>query len=369
MHGQWHGEVGSGGYINIEIDDAGPFYQGRASLYDDTAAFVVVCSFRTPDKSPKQKLTVFLDYQPVTKMSSIPIERLQQDFPNADFPREAELALQFSSRGLTATARFQAQSGKQSTLRVHLPSSNIDKRSKVPTDKNVTNWSRFKAMVGKLPMDKYIFRGQPVQKKLRSSFHRTNRKDLFRYVDGDIPLLHRMLTPSTRHYFDLSDDNQYAAFWNLLQHHGFPTPLLDWSHSPYVAAYFAFRKRDQSSNPKHKVRIFMFDSEAWRRDFAQLNSVVNARPHFSLLQPIALENPRATPQQALSAITTVDDVEGYLQRLGRARGNEYLRAFDLPYAERRAVLDELRLMGITAGALFPGMDGVCEEMRMRLFES
>jgi hypothetical protein len=30
---------------------------------------------------------------------------------------------------------------------------------------------------------------------------------------------------------------EYMAY---LRHHGFPSPLLDWTRSPYIAAYFAF---------------------------------------------------------------------------------------------------------------------------------
>jgi len=37
----------------------------------------------------------------------------------------------------------------------------------------------------------------------------------------------------------------YLAY---LRHHGYPSPLLDWSLSPYVAAFFAFESADQRSD-------------------------------------------------------------------------------------------------------------------------
>jgi hypothetical protein len=77
-------------------------------------------------------------------------------------------------------------------------------------------------------------------------------------------------------------------------------------------------------------------------------------------------NERLIPQQSISSVTNIDDRETYI-RSTEIESRRYLHIIDLPVNERQHVMRELSLMGITAGALFPGLDGACEELRERFF--
>jgi hypothetical protein len=191
-----------------------------------------------------------------------------------------------------------------------------------------------------------------------------------RFFMEDVSTLHRHLSALTPHVFDLMNPLQNAAFLNLVQHHGYPTPLLDWTYSPFVGAYFAFARLTASDiiSDTRKVRIFIFDKVQWCTDIQQILGVSVRFPHFSILEPVAIGNDRLIPQQALSSFTTVDDIEPYIR--SRETGEKrYLQVVELPAKARTEVMRELRIMGLTAGALFPGLDGACEELKERFFGS
>jgi hypothetical protein len=158
----------------------------------------------------------------------------------------------------------------------------------------------------------------------------------------------------------------YAAFLNLVQHHGFPTPLLDWTFSPFIAAYFAY-KGARAVRGK-KVRVFVFDISIWHRDWERSQVLLPGNFHLTTLEPLSINNPRAGPQQSLTSVTNVDDVETYIGVQELRTKRTYLRAIDLPAIERKHALAELALMGISAGSLFPGLDGMCGQLRERYYD-
>jgi hypothetical protein len=83
---------------------------------------------------------------------------------------------------------------------------------------------------------------------------------------------------------------------------------------------------------------------------------------------ISIGNPRAVPQQAVTTVTNLHDIEAYILEREADTGVRFLSAIDIPAKEREVAMRDLRFMGITAGSMFPSIEGVCEEFRERNFE-
>ncbi|WP_321794834.1 FRG domain-containing protein [Caballeronia sp. J97] len=368
MRGQWLGRfhaTGWSGSATVEVDDLGKTFGGRVYLFSrDTNMPSAIAYFEVPKgDNPARAVAKILPIDPSTGNPTT-WDALAHRFPQLSFATLAQTTLRWTQDRMVAV--WDSNLGAHG--RAFLYKSNAERASEYV--ETPMEWAQFKAHVACLEFRRFVFRGQAKRWRLRTHFHRTGRADLWKYNNEDMTLLHRHLSARTRHTFNRRDSDENGAFLHLAQHHGFPTPLLDWTYSPYVAAFFAYQKVPKQLSPADagsRVRIYQFDRQKWTNDLIQIPKAAPARPHFSLLEFIAIENERMIPQQALSGLTNVDDVEDYIRSVERSNGTRYLSVIDLPAADRTMVMQELSTMGITAGALFPGLDGACEELRERLF--
>lgn len=371
MNGQWIGKYAgsNSGEIIVNLDEMSDHYKGVAFLKDENKQLpLIVAILKTNDKSTafQFKTQEIYSFNPMTRIVDI-WDNVKVLFPGVTFPKEAEINGDWNDESLTM--QWSTDIGTTGSATTMLPKSKANILSEyVPL---VMDWDGFKKYISELEGRKYLFRGQSNTWRLRTRFHRTGRADLGRFLTEDIQILHKHLSARTRHIFNLTVGDENGAFFNLVQHHGYPTPLLDWTYSPYVAAFFAYREILNSIAAKsaddRKVRIFIFDQKQWRKNIEQILQLDMPFPYFSIVEFIAIDNERMIPQQAVSSLTNVDDIENYIHSKENAE-KKYLHVIDLPVNERPKVMRELSYMGITAGSLFPGLDGACEELKERFFE-
>jgi hypothetical protein len=370
MRGQWVGQyTGTNtGQIMVDLDERDDRFEGYAYLYDNIPSHPgLLARVATTNKSRISRLNVSVHPVDPHTGDATNWAQVSSNYPGITFPSNADVTFDWQGHALNInwTTNILTSGSAQ------LPKSKASERSEYPI--NPITWEEFKAYVGTLEPRRYMFRGQEQPWRLRTSFHRTERADLFRFIGEDVQALHRVLSSRTRHIYDLRNADQNGSFFHLIQHHGYPTPLLDWTYSPFVAAFFAYRKiavpsASKSADDKN-VRIFAFDQREWRNDIPQLQNLRAYIPHLSILDFIAIDNDRMVPQQALSSVTNVDDVETFIRWTEFHRKKTYLHVIDIPSTERSKVIADLSFMGISAGSLFPGIDGSCEEIRQRLFPS
>ena len=318
MNGQWTGTYAgtNSGTLVVELDDVGGAYEGSVTAVDNNPSLPsVLGEFLVPKNEKEFQVRIFLTSVERLTGNPFPDDLFKSNFPDVTQAKyvdahwtigDEQIDVSWSSDiGTTGVGRVKRSAGSELS-------------KLVATE---MNWDQFKAYATNLEPARFVFRGQENnQWKLRTGFHRTGRANLRRFMRQDVSALHRHLVGLTRHRFNLVDPLDYAAFLALVQHHGYPTPLLDWTLSPFIAAYFAFRNINlRGLTEAKKIRLHVLDCLQWNRTFERAAVLAPPFLHMTILEPIALNNPRVLPQQGLFLVTNVDDLEVSCTRFRRHR--------------------------------------------------
>jgi hypothetical protein len=366
VKGQWLGTYtgSTEGNLMVNIDEVDDHYEAVAYISPSTKELPSsVAYLHTANKNQEQESVAYLNAVDPRTWFQVEWEEIKDLYgENVVHSKEAKVKLRASGNSL----KINAVTDIGITFNSILEKPPEKEESKILGEK--MSWGEFKLHVSAMSKARYIFRGQRKPWKLCTSYHRRGRYRISEFVKEDVKQLHRRLSAITSHFFDLNQPDQNGAFFSLLQHHGYPTPLLDWTYSPYVAAFFAFRNWPIKYSGDDEARVYIFNNKDWQKNYPQIQILDPPFPHLSVMEFLAIDNPRLVPQQTVTTVTNIYDIEAYVLGAEKNTSVKYLEAIDIPAREREVAMEDLRFMGITAGSMFPSIDGVCEELRERNFE-
>jgi hypothetical protein len=151
-----------------------------------------------------------------------------------------------------------------------------------------------------------------------------------------------------------------AKIMALGRHYGLPTRQLDWSESPYVAAFFAFAACDLANGGRDDVAIWALNcnSYVWGTDngveLERVERLGNIRLKHQVGGFTILRTPSANLEEHVEAFSPRDKQPFALWQ------------FTVPDSLATEALADLDGMGINYASLFSGLDGAVLAAKMQM---
>ncbi|MEZ4598671.1 MAG: FRG domain-containing protein [Syntrophotaleaceae bacterium] len=132
----------------------------------------------------------------------------------------------------------------------------------------------------------------------------------------------------------------------MAQHYGVPTRLLDWSESPYIAAFFSFIDCLENFEEFDPVSIWAL----------RLDSPIFSSKNARVVKCPKIYNDRLRNQKGLFTLLETEHASINDLVLANSCSASLVRAL-IPSTEAVHALSDLSAMGITAASLFPDYVG------------
>ncbi len=208
--------------------------------------------------------------------------------------------------------------------------------------------------------------------KLVPGVYRSNNNDPYRY-ETNLVVSFKARAPSRQG--NLPNSDRPDEWLVLMQHHGLPTRLLDWSASILTALYFAVRDHQQQNGALWAINPARFNhiqvgtgqlltpnhKDAWPLFLPPFIAEATQHDRILAFLPTELDTRMLLQQTGFTVHGYSDPIETLAQH------EEFLMKWTIPSDAKKDLQSSLERLGIRESTLFPDLDHLANDIKSMTF--